>query len=456
MASLPSLTRLATTALVPVLLVADGSDRPALLQRLANHGPADGPSIAVSANGRFVAFTSSAALLPDDTNPGADVYVVDLETGHLERGSRTGSERVATFFGNRYPSLSGDGRLLAFDDVLVDGRGARRAPVLLDRATGVTRPVAMGVGRTPADGTSRQARVGVDGRHVVFTSSASNLADGLSARDPNEDVYLLDVPAGHTARVSVDDAGGTPAHGTSHSPASSATGRFVAFVSTADLDRTRGDAPRIADRDTRASPAAIYLRDRVLGTTRRVSNATDGGRPNGPSAFPSLSADGRFVAFVSEANNLVRQDRNRRADVFVVDTATGATSLVSRRAGGGSASGASRYPVLSADGRVVVFQSDAPDLVCARRCTPRDEDVNLVSDVYRHDRDTGTTTRVSRDPDGPWVVASFGPAVDAAGTLVVFSSFHSTGTDDLRHDADAFVWRVGGGTLTSSPLTTPW
>jgi hypothetical protein len=153
-----------------------------------------------------------------------------------------------------------------------------------------------------------------------------------------------------------------------------------------------------------------------------------------------LSRDGGQVAFASEATNLVRRDRNGLADVFLYDVRTGHLTLVSRSARGGSATGASRHPVLAAGGRVVAFVSDASDLMCADRCLDSLLDLNLVADVYLFDIVTDVVTRVSGTHGrAPWWEVSTGPSLDAAGRVIAYSSLHPIDSSDTAHDFDLFV-----------------
>jgi Tol biopolymer transport system component len=160
---------------------------------------------------------------------------------------------------------------------------------------------------------------------------------------------------------------------------------------------------------------------------------------NGASWGPAINASGRHVAFVSIATNLASGDRNGVADVFIADLQSGSVELVSVSARGGSANGSSGSPALSADGRFVAFQSDASDLVCASACPLDTEDINLLWDVFLLDRQARTITRMSTDPAGGWMEASVGPAIDAAGRVVAFSSRHPTGELDNRNDFDLFI-----------------
>jgi Tol biopolymer transport system component len=165
-----------------------------------------------------------------------------------------------------------------------------------------------------------------------------------------------------------------------------------------------------------------------------------GGRvPNAASWSAAMDAAGRHVAFVSAATNLAPGDRNRTTDVFVADLHTGGIELVSRSASGGSANGASAAPALSADGRFVAFHSDASDLICAKDCAAAREDINLLWDVFLYDRATRTMSRLSADGDNGWMEASTGPALDARGDVIAFSSRHPIDGNDIRNDFDLFV-----------------
>jgi Tol biopolymer transport system component len=228
------------------------------------------------------------------------------------------------------------------------------------------------------------------------------------------------VATGHLGRINLASGGGDPLpSGVRVTPSLSADGRFVAFGAAARP--STGHAPRPLSQ--------VYVRDNQLNTTFRVS---EGWRP-------VISADGRYVAFVSGATNLVAGDRNRSPDVFLADLKTGSIELVSRSATGGSANGRSMAPALSADARFVAFQSEASDLVCARHCAPADDDINLLWDVFVLDRRDHSMTRLSADAAGGWMEASVGPSVDSAGDVMAFSSRHPTDAADVKNDFDLFV-----------------
>jgi Tol biopolymer transport system component len=260
---------------------------------------------------------------------------------------------------------------------------------------------------------------------VAFESHATNLVPG----DTNNahDVFVRDREAGPIERVPLAADGGR-ANGESYSPSLSADGRFVAFESYA-TDLVPGDTNGQRD---------IFVRDRQAGTTERVSLTADGAQAGGNSTSLSLSADGRFVAFVS-GDNLVPGDTNGVTDVFVRDRQAGVTERVSVGAGGAQADEASSLPSLSADGRLVAFVSDAANLVPG--------DTNGQRDIFVRDRQAGTTERVSLTADGAQAGGATGsssrslsPSLSADGRFVTFDSVAANLVPgDTNNAPDVFV-----------------
>jgi Tol biopolymer transport system component len=168
-------------------------------------------------------------------------------------------------------------------------------------------------------------------------------------------------------------------------------------------------------------------------TTTRVSVSSAGEQANSYSWFPAISADGRWVAFWSWANNLVTGDTNGTFDVFLYDRQTGNTTRVSVGSGGTEGNGESGPPSINADGRYVAFRSSASTLVAG--------DTNGVSDIFVHDRHVGTTTRVSLGPgEAQGNGHSSGAAISADGRWVAFSSAASNLVPaDVNALQDVFV-----------------
>jgi Tol biopolymer transport system component len=398
-------------------------------QALHRMVPSDPPAVALSGDGRYIAFTSEARLTPADTNDYGDVYVIDRITREvtLETSPAAGN------LGYESPRLSGDGRLLLYER---NGRTneindpTMRVLVVRDRSSGTSRTIEPANG--PANGPCRGGTISADGRTVVFTSSATNLVADPDANGLVEDVYRYDVPSGTFSRVSLDQAGRQLSVGASFAPSVSADGRYVAFSSTARLDGSttvsRGARPAVN----------LYVRDLTASVTKRVSARPDGAPPNGSSYDGAISGDGRYVAFVSDATDLVKKDGNRAPDVFLFDTGTRTTVLVSRSEADGSANGTSRHPAISAAGTVVSFQSDASDLTCSRRCAPETRDINLVADIFVFDVRTRVVSRISTGRRS-WKEPSIGPSVDGSGTIIAFSSRHPRESRDDGDDYDLFV-----------------
>jgi Tol biopolymer transport system component len=275
-----------------------------------------------------------------------------------------------------------------------------------------------------------------DGRFVAFTSRAANLVPG----DTNGagDIFVRDRAAGLTTRVNVSN-GGAQANDESFVTDISGDGRVVAFTSLAS-NLVPGDVEDATD---------IFVHDRSSGTTERVSVARTGETGNASSHSPSLSADGRFVAFESFATNLIPDDTNGHWDVFVRDRQTGQTERVSE-ADGRQANGGSFTSSLSANGRFVAFESFATNLVPG--------DTNRRFDIFVHDRQTSAIARVSvteggAEADG----ASFDPSLSADGQV---ASFHSLATnlvaDDTNEQPDVFVYDLGRGTPTRVSVGRGW
>ena len=389
-------------------------------------------SVDVSADGRYVAFTSYARLVPADTNDTRDVYVLDRSTRIVTLESVAYGGIVGK--DSDHPDVSDDGRFLVYETYLIGGNAEPLNIVLRDRQEAVIRVLSAGLGSARANGPSRTPSISGDGRIVAFSSEATNLVAGGDFNGASPDIYTVDLASGVVHRMS-----GLPGRvavklGSRVSPAVSATGRFVAFVSSFDFN------PEIEGRseEIRRPHSEVHVYDTSLRTMTLVSVRRDGQRANARSWAPAISADGTYVAFASAASNLVSGDRNQSSDVFVTDWQTGLTELVSRSPNGRSGNDASFSPAISADGRFVAFQSEASNLLCTGRCS-QTEDINLLWDAFVFDRHTRSMARLSGDPSGPWMEASVGPALDAGARVVAFSSRHPIDAADDDNDFDLFV-----------------
>jgi Tol biopolymer transport system component len=412
----------------------------------ANSTPQLAP-ISISADGRFLAFASYAPLVDGDTNGKSDVYVFDMSTRQLaiESALPDGSPANADSFG---PDISDDGRFLAFQSsgrlISRSDDAPTRQIVLRDRQLGVTAVLSTNGSGEYGNDNSSGAEISGDGRVVAFESYATNLVPGAGGNGAVSDVYAVTVATRAIVRVSTTGTGRQPAKGASFGQSISGDGQLISFTSTAWLDGQQNRLARRASKALTLQPNReqpnVFVRDFARGTIRRISR-TGRGNPNGPSYLPAISADGRWVAFVSNATDLVPSDRNEASDVFLHDLHTSKTSLISRSASGGAADGASGRPAISANGQYVAFESNASNLVCSKRCLPRDLDINLVSDVFLFDRLRGVTTRLSREPESGWMEPSRFPAIDGSGNLIAFSSRRPTDDRDRRDDFDLFLHR---------------
>ena len=257
-----------------------------------------------------------------------------------------------------------------------------------------------------ANGGSAKPAISDDGRFEAFVSGASNLVSG----DTNnaDDIFVHDIQTGQTTRVSVSSSG-VEANGYSSSPAISGDGRYVAFYS---------DATNLVSEDTNGC-GDIFVHDRQTGQTTRVSVSSSGVEENAPPSDDyfvlSISGDGRYVAFYSDATNLVSGDTNGAADIFVHDIQTGTTTRVSVASDGSEANAGSSEPSLSGDGRYVVFVSGATNLVT--------EDTNGKADVFVRDLQAGTTTRASvNSSEVEAIGGGYSPDISGDGRYVVFLS----------------------------------
>jgi Tol biopolymer transport system component len=242
-------------------------------------------------------------------------------------------------------------------------------------------------------------------------------------------------------RTRLNVSGATePRAGQSVSPSISAKGRYIAFMSKADL--TCRDAPAcVREPPDRNRVSDVYVRDALTNTTTRVSRSDTGEDTHGASYDPAISGDGRYVVFVSEASNLTRDSGRHVAQVYARDIVNGVTELVSRNPSGRRANGPSVHPAVSHDGSTVAFQSLASDLLCIDHCDAAQRDINLVWDVFVHDRRTRYTIRASAgDGDEEWMESSRAPSLDGPGRVLAFGSRHPIKGRADSHDENLFLW----------------
>jgi hypothetical protein len=334
------------------------------------NGPSGSDKCAISGDGRFAVFSSTASnLVADDTNGVSDVFVHDLFDATTRRVS-VGPGGQQLFGASDDATISLDGRYVAFDSVddalwPLD-TNAKSDVFVVDLVSGGVTCASVNASGAPSNGESTRAAISDDGRWAAFSSSGDDLVGG----DTNAtwDTFLRDFATSQTWRVSVSSSG-AQGDGPSNSVriAVSGDGRFVTFLSL---------ATNLVDGDTNGFQDA-FVHDHSSGMTERVSTDSYGGQSNDASAGCSMSSDGRFATFGSYASNLVDADTNGATDVFVKDRWTGRTMRVSLDDAEQQGDGASTNARISGDGRVVVFQSTATNLVPG--------DANGFSDVFQRD-----------------------------------------------------------------------
>jgi len=487
-----------------------------------SNGAANSTRQSISDDGRYVVFTSQATnLASTDTNGQDDVFLRDLSTGETilvsaKYSSITNDNKTAIAGSGRSfnPVISADGRFVAFtsaatDLVANDGNGTSLDIFLWDRETGRTTLISRGNSGQVGEGDSTLASISGDGKRIAFTTFGNLLRNGDYWRQVFVYEWTSDPATGAIRQVSVNNAGQTGNNQSAFEvPALiSKNGRYVVFQSQAD-NLVDWNEDGTIDTDSNGTGFDIFVRDLELNTTRLVSiNAMNNGSGNSNSQRPSISDDGRYVAFLSQATNLVTSgnggwqayardllnnttqqvsvdsseipafdydatshanisgngqhvvfttfaklvsgDTNNNRDVYVrtLDWGTpslGTTSLVSVNAlNSGAGNGASgdqerMIPGISADGRYIIFTSSASNLVAG--------DSNTTRDVFLRDRDTNTTTLVSQNlaGTGSGNGESNFAVMNSTGSLIAFTSAASDlVSTDTNNKFDVFVFNRG-------------
>jgi Tol biopolymer transport system component len=320
-------------------------------------GNGDSSFPSISADGRFVAFQSGATNFdPVPINNYIDIYLRDRQLGTTVLVSKS-SLGVGSDFGHSHrPHISADGLYVAFDsesnDFVTGDNNAKSDIFVHNRVTGTTERLSLSTAGLQGTGHSYSPSCSGDGSLVAFQSLAANLVSGDT--NAKSDIFLRDrdFTAPTTIRVSVTSAG-AQANGDSSEASISADGRYVAFQSL---------ATNLVPNDSNGQQD-IFVRDLQAGTTELVSVANDGGQANFPSHYPEISDDGRYVAFRSAASNLHAGDTNTADDIYVRDRLLGTTKHLSKSSAGVLANKGSDLPAISGDGRFVAFDSSATNLV---------------------------------------------------------------------------------------------
>jgi len=415
----------------------------------------------ISADGRYVAFDSGADNLvtgPTYTVGKDNIFVRDLQTGTTQLASVAPGGAAAGNDASSDPSISADGHRVAFTTLatnltsLTDANGNYDV-YLYDVIAPATLLVSVNAGGTATgDDLSEIPRISADGKFVAFESDANDLMTGQGGVDASPgttDVFIRDIGGSATQLMSVNAAGTAVGNGVSVNPgAISADGRFVVFESSAS-DLTAAGFDNNGKKD-------VFRADRLTGAIA-LASVNNAGTHSGsdPSSKPVLSSDGRFVAFESNATDLAAPglDTSAGPDIYWRDIAGATNALMSvNSTGTASGNALSQTPQISADGRFVIFESNASNLA------PGVTDGNGTSDDFRRDVVGGVTQAMSVTPAG---IATGDPGgtgnvvISADGRFVAFSSQQPNLTSVTATGQNVYVRGdfVPSAAFTASPLT---
>lgn len=391
----------------------------------------------LSADGRYVAFRSfSTNLVAGDTNTRADIFRKDLQTGAIVLVSAA-ADGTQVAYNADSPAMTPDGRYVAFcrTQVVTLSNGTTFPKLNIfhkDLSTGALYWVSRTAGGASSDGDSSEPAISADGRYVAFTSGSPNLVPGADANGSFPDVFRKDVQTGAIVRVNTTP-GGVQGNSNTNGPAISATGRYVVFKSFS-TNLVSGDTNSTQD---------VFRKDLQTGAIDLVSSSATGAQGDGNSgdfSAPTVSADGRYVAFESRASNLVAGDTNATRDVFRKDLQTGAVVRVSAP-DGGQGNDFSVAGAISADGRYVAFASRASNLAAG--------DSAGTDDVFKWDFFTGAGAVAL----SPAAVAENLPAGTAVGTLAAYDPAGGTFAYELAAgagDTDNAAFALSGDQLKTA------
>jgi uncharacterized repeat protein (TIGR01451 family) len=377
-------TLVAALAAVGLAAHSEGAIERISVSSTGAQGNQDSEASSISSDARYVAFVSFADnLVPEDTNGAADIFVRDRLDGTTERVSvgangrqSDGDSGVLGLMGE--PDISADGRFVAFASMASNlaGRDSNQNSDVFvhDRATGTTELISVSLTGDPASGIDPS--ISGDGRFVSFTSAAFDLVPGDTGFRSH--IYVRDRQSGTTERVDVANDG-TLGDNEAFTSELSADGRYVAFDTFSDnLVPNDGDGS-----------VDVFVHDRQTHVTEGISTVAPSTGLFRHSSLASITRNGRFVGFSSDETNIVPGDTNNWTDAFLYDRDTDTVERVSVGTGGVQGDRGSFSPHAREDGRVVIFASDATNLVPG--------DTNDAVDVYRRNLDTGVTERLVWD-----------------------------------------------------------
>lgn len=403
-----------------------------------------------------LALATSAVLAPLLATP-ASAYST-YQTTIVTRATDAAGGQYAG--GTTAARVSGDGNWLAFSRLTAKGSYVKSL------VSGDTTLVSLNNDDQPANAPSTVEGISADGDKVLFSTAATNMGAGApTARDlyvrwiqtgetvranltagngsqvaakagesalsddgwsvvfasTTNHVYLRGWSASFTEQIDVLGGGQVPNSG-SGQPAISADSRYVTFTSSAS-NLVANDSNFVPD---------VFRRDREAGTLTRVSISDTEVAPNSGSTESSVSSDGRYVAFTSDATNLVTGDTNSSKDVFLRDLTAGSTQRISVKTGGGQATGDSSHPDISAAGSYVAFESTADDL-------DLNVSKNSKTDVFRRDISGNLTVQIGNDGSANTNQGATGASLASTGTIGFTSASTNLLAGDTNGAPDAFV-----------------
>jgi hypothetical protein len=332
---------------------------------IEGNGASGKGGVRVSGNGRYVVFESLANnLVVGDSNGFSDVFMKDMQTGVTTLIS-SDSLGIQGDGSTNSPSISFDGRYIVFSSEstnLISGDINSTQDIFLkDTQTGVTTLISSDSFSVQSNGHSRTPWISSDGRYVVFESGATNFVSGDMNGD--QDIFKKDIQTGVITLIS-SDSSSIQSNSYSGYASISSDGRYVAFMSAA-TNLVAGDVNGMED---------VFMKDTLTGVTTLISSDSSGVQGNNNSTASSITADGRYVVFHSKASNLVTGDTNSFQDIFIKDTQTDVTILISSDSTGLQGNNTSNIPSVSSDGSYVAFLSRATNLV--------PNDTNGVDDIF--------------------------------------------------------------------------
>ncbi len=385
----------------------------------------------VSADGRYIAFQSLATNLVSPDTSNSQIFVRDRQTGATTLVS-AGPGGVYGDSNSYDPSISGNGRYIGFESPatnLVSPASSGNQVFVRDTQAGTTALACVNASGVQGNDDSFNASLSADGRYIAFQSPATNLVSPASS---GNQIFVRDRQAGTTTLVSVN-ASGDQCDGYSSNPSISPDGRYISFESW---------STNLVSPPTSNSYSQIFVHDRQTGANWLASKGP-GGEGNANSLYSSISADGRYVAFYSDATNLVSPATSGTIQIFVYDRQSDAVTLVSVNTSGSEGDNRSINPSISADGRYIAFHSWATDLV-----SPATSGVQ----VFVRDTQAGVTTLISMNANGVQGnnYSAF-PSVSGNGNFVAFTSGATNLVNPPTSSDQIFV--AGGPYIPPPPST---